>query len=112
MNSRKNLLGKNKEAYPDLKRAVEIDPSYSDPLNNLGVVCFQLGKPDSAIFYFKKGLELAPEYGELYKNIGAVYYNMNDFKNAIIYYEKALKFYPDDKNILMYISQLKSLVGG
>jgi len=80
--------GKNKEAESYYKKALAIDPNYSEAVNNLGVTYAALGQWDEAIDQFNTALK-DPTYRtpeRAYSNLGFVHYMKEEYREA----EKAL----------------------
>ena len=61
-------------AINSFKKAIQIDPNFSQSYNNLSAILFKIGKYDEAIFYGKKALELNPCYAQAANNIGNACY--------------------------------------
>jgi Tfp pilus assembly protein PilF/tRNA A-37 threonylcarbamoyl transferase component Bud32 len=53
------------------ERALEMDPSYTGALHNLGVVCSWLGDYDAAVDAYRRVLALEPRNGETMNALGA-----------------------------------------
>lgn len=66
-------LKKYEESIPYYKQAIAMDPTYSDPHNNLSVVYAFLGKIDLAIEEMELSLKINPGYAEGYNNLSAFY---------------------------------------
>ncbi len=56
-----SMLGRLKEAIVECKVAIESDPDYGNPYNDIGVNLIALGQPDEAIPWLKKAM-LAKRY--------------------------------------------------
>ncbi len=78
------------EALPYLKKALEIDPHYSDAWNNLALAEGALGNVDKAIECLQRAIHLNPGHAESYNNLAAYYMGKKDFTSAQNLLKKAL----------------------
>jgi len=83
-----------KGALKDYKKAIKINPQYSDAFNNRGNVKLDLNLYKEAIKDYTKAIEFSPQYGDAYYNRGLAKENLKDFKGAIKDYTKAIEFFP------------------
>ena len=83
-----------KGALKDYKKAIKINPQYSDAFNNRGNVKLDLKLYKEAIKDYTKAIEFSPQYGDAYYNRGLAKENLKDFKGAIKDYTKAIEFFP------------------
>ena len=81
-------------ALKDYKKAIKINPQYSDAYNNRGNVKLDLNLYKEAIKDYTKAIEFSPQYGDAYYNRGLAKENLKDFKGAIKDYTKAIEFFP------------------
>jgi len=107
------------KAEHDFTQALSLDASYVLPWAHRGILYFNTGRPELALFDFNKALELDPAYndaligrantlGELGKKQDSVaneYRNRNDLKTAEAYARKAQEFF--GKSIPDYSTYLK-----
>ncbi len=63
-------LGRNNEAYEDLKRATVLKPKNSDYQANLGYVLWKLGRPDEAVSAERSALKLDPKNATAHYQLG------------------------------------------
>lgn len=75
-----------KESIPYFRKAIEMDPYYPDPCNNLAVACSHLGDTDTAIEALRRGLKINPYYPEGYNNLASFLLQQKKLDQA----EKAL----------------------
>ena len=52
---------KYREAIAECRRAIEVDPDFGNPYNDIGAYLIELGRWDEAIPWFEKAIE-APRY--------------------------------------------------
>lgn len=98
-----SMLGRLKEAIAECKQAIQLDPDYGNPYNDIGVYLIDLGRPDEAIPWLKKAMRAKryccyqyPHYnlGRVLILQGRVLEAIHSFKRALSYeprYEPALK---------------------
>jgi type IV pilus assembly protein PilF len=94
-------------AEKNLKRAIELDPEYSEARVNLSFLYIEKGLFDEAIESGLKAIEnitySTPE--RAYNNVGWAYYKKGDLDNAANYFSKAMihdkLFFLPHKNLAM-----------
>lgn len=92
-----SLNGRFEEAIDECKIAIELDPNFGNPYNDIGSYLINLGKFDEAIYWLEKAIE-APDYEPRhfpFYNLGRVYEKKGDWFTALTYYEEALKINPN-----------------
>jgi len=80
------------EAIEECKRAIQVDPDFGNPYNDIGAYLIELGKPDEAIPWFERAL-VAPHYdARCYPryNLGRLYEKKGEWLRAIEHYRLAL----------------------
>ena len=82
------------EAIKYLKRALTLDPNWSEAHTNLGLIYSRKGRLDEAISEYKKALTIKPNLVEANINLGNAYGSKNMFDEAISEYKKALAINP------------------
>ncbi len=92
-----SLNGRFEEAIEECKIAIDLDPDYGNPYNDIGSYLINLEKYDEAIFWLEKAID-APDYQSkhfpLY-NLARIYERRGDWFTALHYYSEALKINPD-----------------
>ena len=71
------------------KRAISINPSHSDSLNNLGKLYNDLGEADSAFEYYSKATNADPNHVQSRINLGLFLHRLGRFSQATETYEEA-----------------------
>lgn len=92
-----SLNGRFEEAIDECKIAIELDPNFGNPYNDIGSYLINLGKYDEAIYWLEKAVE-APDYEPRhfpFYNLGRVYEKKGDWFTALSYYAEALKINPN-----------------
>lgn len=103
------LLGDLEKAIEDCRRAIEIDPSFGNPYNDIGAYLFQLDRREEAIPWLKKAMR-AERYEPRHFphfNLGQIYESLGKVDAAVREYEKALELFPGYAAALAALSRLK-----
>jgi len=85
--------GRWEDAIAECLRAIEVDPTFGNPYNDIGAYLIELGREDEAIEWFKKAFE-APRYESYcfpHFNLGRVYEKKGMFEKALAEYRAAQK---------------------
>lgn len=84
-------------AIEECKNAINIDPEYGNPYNDIGAYLIKLGNYDEALIWLEFALEIKdyqnPEFVHL--NIGKVYEIKGMWFDSLYEYKKALELAPD-----------------
>jgi tetratricopeptide (TPR) repeat protein len=86
------------EATAKCLRAIEIDPDFGNPYNDIGVYLMQQKKFDEAIPWLQKA-KLAKRYEPRqfpFMNLGRIYLNQGRWWEALREFEGAVRTAPDD----------------
>ena len=92
-----SLNGKFEEAIVECKIAIDLDPDYGNPYNDIGYYLINLEQYDEAIYWFEKAIK-APDYEPRYYpyyNFGRIYEKKGDWFSALYNYTEALKQNPE-----------------
>jgi len=81
-------MGDLSGALVSYQKAVQIDPQYTQAVNDLGVVYESLGDFENARIMYEKTVELDPDYLPAYTNLAFLYEKMGDVKQASYYWRK------------------------
>ena len=73
---------------------MDINPKFSQALNNVAVVYTIQGKLGDAFAHLKGALSIDPNYAEAYNNIGVLYRDEGRIQRAIMCYEQCLELNP------------------
>jgi tetratricopeptide (TPR) repeat protein len=92
-----SLHANYEDAIEECKTAIELDPDFGNPYNDIGSYLISLGKLDEAILWLEKAID-AQDYDPRhfpYFNLGRIYERKGDWFTAMKYYEDALDVNPD-----------------
>jgi len=92
-----SLHANYEDAIEECKTAIELDPDFGNPYNDIGSYLISLGSYDEAIIWLEKAID-ARNYEPRhfpYFNLGRIYERRGDWFTAMNYYEDALDVNPD-----------------
>ena len=104
-----SFLGYLDEAIEDCKKAIQLDPEFGNPYNDIGVYLMQLGKFDDAVPWLqhaKRAKRYEPRHFP-YLNLGRVFLAKGDEMRALDEFVKALDLHPGDQGALNAIRKIK-----
>jgi tetratricopeptide (TPR) repeat protein len=91
-----SILSRYDEAITCCKAAIEVDPTFGNPYNDIGAYLIEQESWEEAIPWLEKATQAiryeAPQFPHL--NLGRVYEHLGRFKTAIGCYDKALNLDP------------------
>jgi Tfp pilus assembly protein PilF len=91
-----HFQGKIEDAIAECKRAIEVDPDFGNPYNDIGSYLIELGRPDEAIPWLEHATK-APRYDPRhypYFNLGRAYYAKGMISRARDCFREALRIEP------------------
>ncbi len=92
-----SLTGEYDAAIAECRRAIQIDPDYGKPYNDIGAYLIEKGKINEAIAWFEKALR-APRYECRclpHYNLGRVWEIKHDYPQALQSYQQAIQCDPN-----------------
>ncbi len=92
-----SLLGMYENAIEECLNAIDVDPDYGNPYNDIGSYMISLGRYDEAKIFLEKALrapDYEPRHYPLY-NLGRIYEKKGDWLKALEYYNCSLEIEPD-----------------
>jgi len=107
-----HFQGKINEAIAECKRAIEVDPEFGNPYNDIGSYFIALGRFDEAIPWLERAI-VAPRYDPRhypYFNLGRVYYAKGMITKAREYFQEALRIEPQYALARQAIENLRRMV--
>jgi tetratricopeptide (TPR) repeat protein len=104
-----SFLGDLGEAIACCKRAIEVDPSFGNPYNDIGAYLIELGELDEAIPWLQKAKEAtryeAPQFPRF--NLGRVYLAKDMMSAALREFEEAVDVQPGYEPAVRAIAAIK-----
>ena len=92
--------GRADEALTNYFQAVEIQPRYPDPLNNIGCILAARKQFAEAVPYFEAALRSRPDYGRAHENLAAALRELGRTQEAIPHLRAVLENKPQDTGAL------------
>ena len=98
------------EAIEQCLRAIDTDPSYGNPYNDIGAYYIEQEKWEEAIPWLEKAMEARRYEPRHYPhfNLGRVYLHLKKTEEALEEFNKSLEILPGYPPALRMISQIKS----
>ncbi len=105
-----SFLGRLNEAIAQCEIAIELDPEFGNPYNDIGVYLMQQQRPDDAIPWLERA-KTAKRYEPRhfpYINLGRIYLTKGMIQKALDEFGGALKFNPDDGELAQLVEELQT----
>jgi Tfp pilus assembly protein PilF len=105
-------MGRIDDAIAECHRAIEVDPSFGNPYNDIGAYLLAKGELDEAIPWLEKAKQ-APRYDPRhfpFMNLGRIYAAKGMVNRAIEEFEGALERSPGDPGCTSALAQLRALL--
>jgi Tfp pilus assembly protein PilF len=106
-----SFQGRYNEAIAECHRAIEVDPDFGNPYNDIGAYLIELGRYQEAIHWFRKAMQ-ARRYEPRHfphANLGRVWMKLGKRQEAMREFRKALEIEP---GYAVARRELARLVGG
>jgi tetratricopeptide (TPR) repeat protein len=87
-------LGELGAAKRNYEKAMRLDKTYAEAVNNDGTVYYAQKKYGTAISRYRKAIALNPEAASFWSNLGTAYYSRGRFREMTVAYQKALELDP------------------
>jgi Tfp pilus assembly protein PilF len=88
--------------------AIEVDPSFGNPYNDIGAYLIELGRHEEAISWLQRAIN-APRYEARvfpHVNLGRVFERLGRFAEAVEHYSRALELQPRHGQALQALERL------
>jgi Tfp pilus assembly protein PilF len=106
-----SFMGDYDAAIAECHRAIEIDPDFGNPYNDIGAYLIEKGELDEAVGWLEKALGAMrydhPAYP--YFNLGRVWERKHHFTRALAFYHKAAEIDPRYTLALAGIRRLRAI---
>ncbi len=105
-----SYLGRLDEAIEDCKIAIQIDPDFGNPYNDIGVYLMQKGQLDEAIPWLEKA-KTAKRYEPRHfphANLGGIHEQKGRWMEAIREYKEALRLEPRYETAFKALARLRA----
>ncbi|HZO82650.1 MAG TPA: tetratricopeptide repeat protein [Candidatus Binataceae bacterium] len=105
-----NFLGRVDEAIGECRKAIEVDPDFGNPYNDIGAYLIAKGEFDEAIPWLERAKRAAryePRHFP-YMNLGRLYAAKGMVMQAIREFEQALEIQPGEPLCEAFLSRLKA----
>lgn len=104
-----SFQGKLEEATQECLRAIEIDPDFGNPYNDIGVYLMQQGKLDEAVAWLEKAKHArryeARQFPHM--NLARIHLKRNRWWDALREFEAAAKIAPRDVSLAKALHSLR-----
>jgi tetratricopeptide (TPR) repeat protein len=89
-------LGQFEEAIGECLKAIEVDPEFGNPYNDIGAYLIELGRPEEAIPWLRRATRAARYEPRQFPhlNLSRIYAARHDYRRAIRELDRALAFDP------------------
>jgi Tfp pilus assembly protein PilF len=104
-----SFQGRLDEATAECLRAIEVDPDFGNPYNDIGVYLMQQGKLDEAIVWLERAKQ-APRYEPRqfpFMNLGHIYLKQGRWWDALREFEAAARLVPSDREAARALHSLR-----
>jgi Tfp pilus assembly protein PilF len=105
-------MGRTDDAVTECRKAIEVDPDFGNPYNDIGAYLLDKGQLDEAVEWFEKAKQ-APRYEPRhfpFMNLGRVYVAKGMVLRAIQEFEGALRLEPDDPFCRRWLAELRGML--
>ena len=107
-----NKLGDKKGAEKNLIKALKLDIGHPVANNELGLLYRKAGKFNAARTAYQNAIKEHPDYLPAKRNLGVLCdLYLHDFDCALEQFEDYLELAPDDKDVVIWVADVKRRVG-
>ena len=107
----KNIRNLSNAAIKEFMTAVDLDPTYFQAYNAMGVATLKLGNKKDAQDLFKMSLKYNPNYAPAYDNLGNVAMLDGDLDQAEKYYLQSIKCNSHNPTSMYHMGQVEARRG-
>ncbi|HKZ52525.1 MAG TPA: tetratricopeptide repeat protein [Candidatus Acidoferrales bacterium] len=107
-----HFQGKTEEAIEECKKAIQVDPEFGNPYNDIGAYLIEKGQYDEAIPWLQQALRAKryDSYHYPHYNLGRVYLAKDQLNRAREFFQQALAIEPDYALAQQALEQLRRRV--
>lgn len=91
-----SMMGRYQEAIEACEKAIQVDPTFGNPYNDIGAYLIELERWEEAVPWLEKASVAprydAPEYPQV--NLGRIHEHFGRYRQALACYNKALELEP------------------
>ena len=105
-----SFLGRLNEAIAQCEIAIQLDPEFGNPYNDIGVYLMQQERLDDAIPWLERA-KSAKRYEPRHFphiNLGRIYLTKGMLQKALAEFNDALKINPDDQELSQLVDELQT----
>jgi tetratricopeptide (TPR) repeat protein len=88
--------GETLKAIQAYQKVIQLDPTYIEAYNNLGIIYQEINDFDRALGVFQRSIEINPQYEKGHNNLGILLYHNGRYEQAIEAFQKALAINPNN----------------
>src|SRR5271169_2475145 len=103
-------MGRIDDAIAECRKAIEVDPAFGNPYNDIGAYLIAKGELDEAVPWLERAKQ-APRYEPRhfpYMNLGRLYAAKGMLQQAIREFERALELQPGDPTCEAFLARLRA----
>jgi tetratricopeptide (TPR) repeat protein len=107
-----SFQGRFEDAIIECEKAIEVDPSFGNPYNDIGSYLLKLGRVEEAIDWFERA-KAAPRYEARhypYMNLARVYAGRRESARAIEELHGALAIVPNERSCTVMLERLHRML--
>jgi tetratricopeptide (TPR) repeat protein len=107
-----NKLGDKKAAEKNLIKALKLDIGHPVANNELGLLYRKTGKFNAARTAYQNAIKEHPDYLPAKRNLGVLCdLYLHDYDCALEQFEDYLELVPDDKEVVIWVADVKRRIG-
>ena len=109
-----SFQGRVDDAIAECRRAIEIDPSYGNPYNDIGAYLIGQGRPDEAVPWLERATRAERYEARAFPwtNLGRIYAARGETGRAAECFRKALEERPGDRRVQAMLERLLARSNG
>ena len=107
----KNISNLSNAAIQEFVKAVELDSSYYQAYDAMGVATLKLGNRKDAQDLFKTAIKINPQFAPAYDNLGNIAMLEGDLDQAEKYYLQSIKYNSHNPTSMYHMGQVESRRG-